>query len=451
MSTRRVAIVAAIWLTGALVAADGRQARDARFTPDGVKAEFTHAWKAYRQYAWGHDELRPLSRQPHDWYEEPLLITQVDALDSLVLLGFKAEADETREYIGAHLSFDRDVSVKVFEIVIRMLGGLLSSYQMTGDSRLLALAQDLGDRLLPAFDSPTGLPYRYVNLRTHAVNQAETNPAEAGTLLLEFGTLSKLTGRPVYYDKAKHAVVEIYRRRSALGLVGQRINAETGQWTVPDSHVSAEIDSYYEYLFKAWRLFGDRDCKDMWNASLAAINKYLADEVNGRLWYGHADMQSGARTLTHFGALDAYFPALLAISGDTARAARLESSAEVMWKLHGIEPETLDYRTMTVVEPGYPLRPEIVESAYYLHRLTGKEDYRRMGARFFADFVRWCRNDTGYAALDDVVSKKKADSMESFIFAETFKYFYLLSAPASALDFSTITFTTEAHPLRRTW
>jgi ER degradation enhancer, mannosidase alpha-like 2 len=74
-----------------------------------------------------------------------------------------------------------------------------------------------------------------------------------------------------------------------------------------------------------------------------------------------------------------------------------------------------------------------------------------MGAGFFADFVRWCRHDTGYAGLADVVSKKKADSMESFVFAETFKYFYLLSAPASALDFSNVTFTTEAHPLRRTW
>jgi mannosidase alpha-like ER degradation enhancer 2 len=416
-----------------------------------VKAEFSHAWSAYRQYAWGHDELRPLSRQPHDWYAEPLLITQVDALDSLVLLGFRKEADETHQYIVTHLSFDRDVPVKVFEIVIRMLGGLLSSYQLTGDERLLALARDLGDRLLPAFDSPTGLPYRYVNLRTGAVSQAETNPAEAGTLLLEFGTLSKLTGRPIYYDKAKRAVVELYRRRSPLGLVGQRINADTGQWTVPESHVSAEIDSYYEYLFKAWRLFGDQDCKDMWDVSLAAINAHLADEVDGRLWYGHADMRTGARTDSYFGALDAFFPALLAISGDTARAARLEASAEAMWNLHGIEPETIDYRTMKVVEPGYPLRPEIVESAYYLYRLTGKEEYREMGARFFADFVRWCRNDTGYAGLTDVVSKKKADSMESFVFAETFKYYYLLSAPASALDFSKITFTTEAHPLRRTW
>ncbi len=99
------------------------------------------------------------------------------------------------------LSFDQDIYVKNFEITIRMLGGLLSSYQLTGDKRLLALAEDLGKRLLPAFNSPTGMPYVYVNLKTGAVRGVETNPAEAGTLLLEFGTLSKLTGKPVYYEK----------------------------------------------------------------------------------------------------------------------------------------------------------------------------------------------------------------------------------------------------------
>src|SRR5207247_4268449 len=84
---------------------------------------------------------------------------------------------------------------------IRLLGGLLSSYELTGDKRLLNLAEDLGNRLLPVFDSPTGLPYRYVNLKTGKVRGNVTNPAEAGTLLIEFGTLSKLTHKPVFYDK----------------------------------------------------------------------------------------------------------------------------------------------------------------------------------------------------------------------------------------------------------
>ena len=187
---------------------------------DQVKAEFLHAWNGYKQYCWGHDDLKPISKTCRDWYGTPILMTPVDSLDSLYLLGFKKEADETREYIVKNLSFDKDISVQNFEITIRILGGLLSSYQITGDKRLLNLADDLGRRLLPVFDSPTGLPYRFVNLKTGKTRGEISNPAETGTLLIEFGTLSKLTGKPVYYDKAKRALVETYKRRSPIGLVG---------------------------------------------------------------------------------------------------------------------------------------------------------------------------------------------------------------------------------------
>src|SRR5436853_1556147 len=144
-------------------------------------------------------------------------MTPVDALDTMILMGLKDEANATREYIAKNLSFGQDIEVKNFEITIRMLGGLLSSYQLTGDKRLLALADDLGKRLLPAFNSPTGMPYMYVNLQTGATRGAVSNPAEIGTLLIEFGALSKLTGKPVYFDKAKRALVELYNRRSPLG------------------------------------------------------------------------------------------------------------------------------------------------------------------------------------------------------------------------------------------
>src|SRR6185312_15483758 len=222
-----------------------------------VRAEFLHAWNGYKKFAWGHDDLKPLSKTHHDWYAEPLLMTPVDALDTMILMGMTDEADRTREYIIKNLSFDKDISVQNFEITIRLLGGLLSSYQLTGDKRLLALAEDLGKRLLPVFDSPTGLPYRYVNLRTGKVRGEVSNPAETGTLLIEFGTLGRLTHKPVFYDKAKRALVETYKRRSDIGLVGTWFNVETGKWTNTDSHISGAIDSYYEYLLKCWLLFDD--------------------------------------------------------------------------------------------------------------------------------------------------------------------------------------------------
>src|SRR5216110_4018048 len=154
-------------------------------------------------------------------------MTPVGALDTLIVMHLDAEATRAQSLIVRDLSFDRDISVQNFEITIRLLGGLLSSYQLTGDKRLLNLAEDLGNRLLPVFNSPTGLPYVYVNLRTGQTRGAVTNPAETGTLLLEFGTLSKLTSRAVFYEKAKRALVETFKRRSPLCLVGESINIET--------------------------------------------------------------------------------------------------------------------------------------------------------------------------------------------------------------------------------
>ena len=418
-----------------------------------VRAEFLHAWNGYKQYAWGHDDLKPLSKTYRDWYAEPLLMTPVDALDTMILMGFKSEARITREYIATHLSFDKNIDVQNFEITIRLLGGLITAYQLTGDQRLLKLAEDLGNRLLPVFESPTGLPYRYVNLKTGKVRGEVTNPAEAGTLLIEFGTLSKLTRRPIFFQKAKRALVETYQRRSAIGLVGTWINVETGAWTDKDSHISGAIDSYYEYLLKCAILFNDQDCRRMWNESIDAINRHLRDEKKGRgrheLWYGHADMNTGRRTATTYGALDAFFPAVLAMSGDITRARLLQDSSMVMWNKHGIEPEEFDYWKQEVVHAGYPLRPEIVESTYYLYHYTKDTAYLRMGEQMWRDFVKHCRTEAGYAALKSVVTKEKNDSMQSFLFAETFKYFYLLFAPKRTLDFDAVIFNTEAHPVRR--
>ncbi len=414
-----------------------------------VRDETRRAWRGYMRYAKGRDALKPLSKTGHDWYPHSLLMTPVDALDTLLLMGLKQEAKQAQDMIVAQLSFDHDINVQNFEVTIRLLGGLISGYQLTGDERLLKLADDLGTRLLPVFESKTGLPYTHVNLRTGVVKGAVSNPAETGTLLLEFGMLSKLTGKPVYYDKAKRALVETFERRSKLGLVGAGINVETGVWTDRDSHIGGGIDSYYEYLYKCWRLFGDEDCKRMWEASIPAVNQYLGDEVRGgEFWYGHADMDTGKRTYTRYGALDAFMPALLVLGGDVERARRLQASGLKMWRLHGIEPESLDYAKMEVVWANYALRPEIVESAYYLHHMTGDPQYRAMGREFWRDFIRLTRTPAGFAALKDVRTGQQEDSMESFLFAETFKYYYLLFAPKSALDFDAVTFNTEAHPLR---
>ncbi len=289
----------------------------------------------------------------------------------------------------------------------------------------------------------------FINLRTGAVRGAETNPAEIGTLLIEFGTLSKLTGNPRYYQKAKNAVLELYNQRSNIGLVGSRINVETGEWLNKNSHIGGGIDSYYEYLYKCWLLFDDKDCHTMWKGSIAALNKYLADQRPTGLWYGTVNMETGERVATKFGALDAFFPAVLALSGDLSRARALQQSSYAMWTKFGIEPEEIDYSTMKITYDGYPLRPEIMESAYYLYYFTNDPVYLKMGETFLKGLRKYCRTRRGYAALVSVETKEKRDSMESYFLAETLKYLYLLFAPRETLDLSKFVFNTEAHPIRK--
>ena len=417
-----------------------------------AKRELLHAWNSYKQYAWGHDELMPVSKKPRDWYgKDSLLMTPVDTLSTFIVMGLDAETKSTTDYIAKNLTFDRNISVSNFEITIRLLGALVSTYQSTGDKRLIAKAEELGNRLLPAFKSKTGMPYRFVNLQTGARDGVVSNPAEIGTLVLEWGALSKLTGKPVYFDTAKRALVALYNHRDkTTGLVGQAINVETGEWTNKNSHVGGAIDSYYEYLLKCEKLFGDRECGDMYRDSIAAVNRYIADETANGLWYGRADMTTGTRNGTNFGSLHAFLPAVLAMGGDLDRARRLQDSAFRMWTLHGIEPESFNYVAMKPVGEGYQLRPEIVESAYYLSHYTRDPKYLEMGRTMFANLMQHCRTDTGYTVLRSVVTKEKGDLQHSFLLAETLKYFYLLFNP-SALDFDSVVFNTEAHPIKKGW
>ncbi len=420
-------------------------------TADSIKAQFLHAWKGYKEYAWGHDDLKPLSKEAHDWYGETMLLTPVDAYDCMLIMGLKDEAAETKKLIFDSLNFNKNIEVQSFEITIRVLGGLISAFFLEDDHQFLELAKDLGNRLLPVFNSKTGMPYRYVNLQTGAIRDSINNPAEIGTALLEFGMLSKVTGDTMYYTKAKNALVSLYNHRSSIGLVGTWINVETGEWTDTSSHIGGCIDSYYEYLLKAWVLFGDKECKAMYDEHINAVNQYVADTSQGGLWYGQVGMNSGKRTGTEYGSLEAFMPAVFAMAGDLERAKQLQESNFKMWQLHDIEPEALNYTTMKVTDKRYILRPEIIESAYYLFQYTGDSTYRKMGETFYHSFENYCKVDAGYTSLDDVITKVQGNRMHSFFFAETLKYLYLLFAPNDALRFNKYIFNTEAHPFRKVW
>ena len=265
----------------------GARERDTSRMQQRVVAMFYHAYDNYMLHAFPHDELLPLSCHYVDNFGSYAL-TLIDSLDMLAVLGNRTEFTRAVGLLKEHLSFDSDTVISVFETNIRVMGGLLSAHLLatdpslhlmpTYDGCLLEMALDLGKRLLPAFDTPTGLPYGSVNLRS-GVQSGETtisSTACAGTLLLEFATLSRLSGNGVYERVAKRALVALWARRSEMGLVGGHIDIVTGQWTHKDSGVGTSIDSYYEYLIKAHLMTGEYEYLVIFQQAYGAAKAYLA-------------------------------------------------------------------------------------------------------------------------------------------------------------------------------
>ena len=415
---------------------------------DKVVEACRHAWQGYKDHAWGFDDLQPLSKNGKNWYRHSLLMTPVDAFDTFIMLGMKKEAEEAKELILSKLNFNADNEVQVFEIVIRLLGGLESAYELDGDRRFLSLAEDLANRLLPAFNTPTGIPYRYIHLQTGALRDSINNPAEIGTLMLEFGKLSQLTRNRKYYEIAKKAMMEVYKRRSTIGLVGLQINAIDGTWKNTESAIGAYIDSYYEYLYKSWKLFGDKEFKTAWEVHQSAIKKYLISRRPEGWFLTHVDMHTGREKAPLYGALDAFYAGLCAYAGDLATAKMIQKANYHMWTRFNLEPEEYNFKTGKLESAYYILRPENLESSFYLYRYTRDPQYLWMGKRMIEDILKHCRNDVGFASLKNVQTYEKTNSMQSFFFAETLKYAYLLFAPDSTVDLKKVVFNTEAHPLK---
>jgi mannosidase alpha-like ER degradation enhancer 1/mannosidase alpha-like ER degradation enhancer 2 len=415
-----------------------------------VKDETLRTWKAYKKYAWGHDALAPLSKSYRNWYDEPLYISPVDAYSTLHLMGFMDEAKEIENYVIDSLDFNKDVDAKIFEVNIRILGGLLAMYELSENTLILDKARDFADRMLPAFDTKTGIPKFWVNLKTGIPRGDTVNVAEAGTYTFEMGILSYYTKDPKYYQAAKKATLAIYNRRSELGLIGDIIDVETGEWVSKQSHICAGVDSYYEYLYKSYLLFGDQELGIIWNESVNLIHEYLLEVHNGNTWYGRADMNTGELTSSVVTLYDAFFPAILALSGDIDRAEVYQHSWDDLWNKYGLEPMVYDYKTEAPNYPAYDLNPEIIESAYYLFHLTNDSSYFSMNAKYWSDIKQHCRTDIAFTAVNNVETMEQKDYMPTFFFAETLKYLYLtFSHHKGEFDFDNHVFNTEAHQFKR--
>ncbi|XP_054613816.1 ER degradation-enhancing alpha-mannosidase-like protein 3 isoform X2 [Dunckerocampus dactyliophorus] len=425
---------------------------------DRVVEMFDHAYGSYMKYAYPADELMPLSCKGRVRGQEPnrgdiddslgkFSLTLIDTLDTLVVLNKLDEFEDGVKKAVADVRLDNDVVVSVFETNIRVLGGLLGAHVMADLLRqrggrmqwykdeLLNMATELGHRLLPAFNTTSGLPYPKVNLRYGVQNrlsrtgtESDTCTACAGTMILEFAALSRLSGEAVFEEHARKALDVLWeRRQKGSDLVGTVINIHNGEWVRRDSGVGAGIDSYYEYLMKAYILLGDKVFLERFNTHYSAIMKYIS--------------QPPLLLNVHM-----HNPTVL--RGDLKPAIETHEMLYQVTKQHKFLPEA--FTTEFRVHWGqHLLRPEFAESTYYLYKATGDPYYLRVGQSIAEKLNAYARVPCGFAAVQDVRTGMHEDRMDSFFLAEMFKYLYLLFTEKTQLpiDMDDYIFTTEAHLL----
>ncbi|KAM9793477.1 endoplasmic reticulum mannosyl-oligosaccharide 1,2-alpha-mannosidase isoform 1-T2 [Syngnathus typhle] len=442
---------------------------------EAVRDAFRHAWKGYKDYAWGHDELKPISKSFSEWFG--LGLTLIDSLDTMWIMGLKEEFAEAKQWIEQKLSFNQNVDVNLFETTIRILGGLLSTYHLTGDQLFLNKAKDLGSRLMPAFKTPSKIPFSDVNIGKGTAHPprwtTDSSMAEVTSIQLEFRELSRLTQDPQY----KEAVDEVMRQVHNLpgkhdGLIPMFINTNSGQFSHRGIYtLGARADSYYEYLLKQW-LQGGKTEDELLEDYIEAI-----DGVKK-----HLVRQTGPHKLTFVGELShnrfspkmdhlvCFLPGTLALGAhNDLPGDHMDLASQLMETCHhmytqmetGLSPEIVHFNLHATdnndinVKPADRhnlLRPETVESLFYMYRFTKDPKYRDWGWEILQSFNKYTKvSDGGYTSINNVRDPENLeprDKMESFFLGETLKYFYLLfSDDMDLLSLDKYVFNTEAHPL----
>ncbi|TNN59026.1 ER degradation-enhancing alpha-mannosidase-like protein 2 [Liparis tanakae] len=473
-----------------------------------IKSMFYHAYNSYLDNAFPYDELRPLTCDGQDTWGS-FSLTLIDALDTLLVLGNQTEFQRVASLLQDTVDFDIDVNVSVFETNIRVVGGLLSAHLLAGrgglalepgwpcSGPLLRMAEDAARKLLPAFQTASGMPYGTVNLR-RGVSPSETPvtcTAGVGTFILEFSTLSRLTGERVYEEAARRALRALWGTRSDIGLVGNHIDVLSQKWVAQDAGIGAGVDSYFEYLVKGAILLQDEELLDMFlgkhdnnnnnnnsrtdhmhEARLTAgspseYDRALQNYTRFDDWYLWVQMHKGTVSMPVFQSLEAFWPGLQSLLGNLDGAVRTFQNYYSVWRQFGGLPEFYSIPQGSTVDKreGYPLRPELIESAMYLFRATGDHTYLQLGLDALESIEKISRTPCGYASVKDLRDHQLDNRMESFFLAETVKYLYLLFDPAHflhgggaegdgsweeggeggrcVLSAGGFVFNTEAHPL----
>ncbi|GMM37832.1 alpha-1,2-mannosidase [Saccharomycopsis crataegensis] len=396
-------------------------------------------------------------------------VTLLDSLDTFIIMGDYERFVNGVELIKNHISFDIDSTVQVFETSIRALGALLTCHMYAVDEKrgfkidgynneLLFMAYDLGHRLLPAYQTKTGIPFARVNLK-HGIEGVppnllqETCTAGAGSPMLEMTLLSKLTGDSTFETVSKNAFMTLWESRSTLDLLSMSLNPNKGKWLDSVSGIGASIDSFFEYALKGAILFDDPELFNVWEISYKALS------VNSKnTWFfTNVNVENGFLSTYWIDSLSAFFSGLQVLAGKVDDAIKTHIMYLKLWNTFGSIPERWNFHnevanslSRAIALEWYPLRPEFIESTYYLYRATKDPLYLQIGVGILRDFQKRFISDCGFSGIQDIRTNKKQDRMESFVLSETLKYLYLLFDEDNPIHHDTSTniiFSTEGHPM----
>ncbi|CAF3647475.1 unnamed protein product [Fusarium graminearum] len=467
-----------------------------------IKQAFTKTWEAYKKHAWGWDELAPVSLKGKTTFSG-WAAQIVDALDTLWILDMKDEFKEAVQIV-AMIDWARtgDSYLNLFEVAIRHLGGLLSAYELSDEAVLLGKAIELGEMLYAAFDTPNRLPSHWLYFKSakNGEQQAdeEMSGAAGGSMCLEFTRLSQITGNPKYYDATERIKKFFYRNQDNTKIPGlwphvmnyREENVDDDRFTL-----GAGADSLYEYLPKMHALLGglDPEYVEMTTKALDTATKNLLFKPRNPsdldiLMSGNAvPGEDGAKPkltaemqhLTCFiggtyalagklvsradlvdlgsrltaGCVWAYDAFPTNIMPEIAELEACESiTSKCRWSDKPVEKkDKLPEGFVRVRNSEYRLRPEAIESVFYMWRITGDDVWRTAAWRMWDNIVKQTETQEAFATITDVNRKgsDKRDNMETFWMSETIKYFYLTFEDPNVINLDDWVLNTEAHPLKR--
>uniref|UniRef100_F6VNW9 alpha-1,2-Mannosidase n=2 Tax=Ciona intestinalis TaxID=7719 RepID=F6VNW9_CIOIN len=382
---------------------------------------FLHAWKGYKETAWGHDHAHPISRTYDDWFGVGL--TLLDALDTIYIMGLQQEYFAARDWIANTMDFNKDTDVNLFECTIRVLGSMLSAYHLTKDEIYKVKAIDIGERLLPALSrSVSAVPYSDVNLKTGNTHAPKWGPdstvSEVTTIQIEFRDLSFITGNPKYKDAVDRVSSHIASLNGKKdGLIPMWVNANTGLFRPGGTlTVGARADSYYEYLLKQWIQTGQTETHYLteYLEAIEGIQKHLVGHSfpNGFTYVG--ELIGGVTPSAKMDHLACFLPGTLALGSTLISSSHprqsmehLQLAKDLTATCHqmyatptGLSPEITYFnlnqaaKDDLIVKPldrHNLLRPETVESLFYLWRITKDTKYRDWGWDIVQAFERYTK------------------------------------------------------------